>query len=531
MKILRVFVPSLLACCAEVAAKAASTSYAATPASAEELTLFAFDNDSIPFTRNLYLTMHSVRKYPGNPVVRRGGPGSPDEYCAQLYGSVIRIGGKYHMWYLAGTPESVASMGRRVADFKGFSVCYAESDDGIGWTKPDLGLVELNGNKHNNMVQLAGFDGATGSAPGPGNVLVLFEPKDPEPAHRYKMMILVEPAVGKNMNNILPFYSADGRHWRQAVPGSVDELGDVAPEAVLLPLDHFEMGGFYHFQNVYYVSGQQISPYSWLPDGSPVGRSMSIFRSHDFLHWSGSRSFGFVRWGYHSAPVSQGEEVHMPGAIWNRGNVLIGLYGQFHGRHGSKIHPLDLGLILSNDGLHFREAVNDFVFLPRDPGSRWESGGVVQGQAYENVGDQTYIYYGGWDGDVTDPATHSEIGLATLRRDGFGSLSPKRAGQPAGFVTCALRADAPVPVWLNADGLSSRSRLKVEVLDEQERPLTGYSETDAAWVQESGTRVPVRWRRGDGIDAADRIFRLRVGFEGENSRQIRLYALYLGRTQ
>ena len=58
----------------------------------------------------------------------------------------------------------------------------------------------------NNMVQLAGFDGAPGNAPGPGNVLVLFEPKDPEPAHRYKMMILVEPAVGKNMNNILPFY-------------------------------------------------------------------------------------------------------------------------------------------------------------------------------------------------------------------------------------------------------------------------------------------------------------------------------------
>ena len=218
----------------------------------------------------------------------------------------------------------------------------------------------------------------------------------------------------------------------------------------------------------------------------------------------------------------------MPGAIWNRGNVLLGLYGQFHGRQGSKLHPLDLGLIVSNDGLHFREPVNDFVFLPRDSRSRWESGGVVQGQAYENVGDQTYIYYGGWDGDVTDPATHSEIGLATLRRDGFGSLSPKQAGQPAALVTCALRADDPVQLWLNADGLSARSRLKVEVLDAQEKPLAEYSGSEAALVQESGTRVQVRWLRREAIEVAGRIFHLRLGFEGEESGQARLYALYLG---
>ena len=30
--------------------------------------------------------------------------------------------------------------------------CYAESKDGVNWTKPDLGLFEFNGSKQNNIV-------------------------------------------------------------------------------------------------------------------------------------------------------------------------------------------------------------------------------------------------------------------------------------------------------------------------------------------------------------------------------------------
>ena len=30
--------------------------------------------------------------------------------------------------------------------------CYAESKDGIHWKKPELGLVEFNGSKANNIV-------------------------------------------------------------------------------------------------------------------------------------------------------------------------------------------------------------------------------------------------------------------------------------------------------------------------------------------------------------------------------------------
>src|SRR5580692_3097604 len=85
----------LLSATALSAPEPAITSFAATPASADEVTLFAFDNYSIPFQRNLYLTMRPARKYAGNPIVTWGTKGAPDEYATQLYGSVMRIGGKF----------------------------------------------------------------------------------------------------------------------------------------------------------------------------------------------------------------------------------------------------------------------------------------------------------------------------------------------------------------------------------------------------------------------------------------------------
>ena len=33
------------------------------------------------------------------------------------------------------------------------SLCYAESDDGVNWVKPNLGLVSFEGSKENNIVR------------------------------------------------------------------------------------------------------------------------------------------------------------------------------------------------------------------------------------------------------------------------------------------------------------------------------------------------------------------------------------------
>ena len=113
----------------------------------QEKVFFAFDNQSIPWKYNLQLTMVQAEKHPANPVLRCGGLGSPDSTHALIYGSVLRIGGKFRMWYL-GMFESKWDA-RTTGWWR--PMCYAESDDGIRWTKPESGLIELNGNTRNNI--------------------------------------------------------------------------------------------------------------------------------------------------------------------------------------------------------------------------------------------------------------------------------------------------------------------------------------------------------------------------------------------
>jgi hypothetical protein len=78
--------------------------------------------------------------------------------------------------------------------------CMAESPDGIHWTKPNLGLVEFNGSRQNNII----WDGI-GS-----NNFVPFKDRKPDcdPQARYK-------AVGglKRDGGLYAFKSIDGIQW------------------------------------------------------------------------------------------------------------------------------------------------------------------------------------------------------------------------------------------------------------------------------------------------------------------------------
>ncbi|MBX7254760.1 MAG: hypothetical protein K1Y02_00265 [Candidatus Hydrogenedentes bacterium] len=67
--------------------------------------------------------------------------------------TVIREGSLWRMWYGAYDGQY-----KRDDDS---SLCYAESNDGVHWSKPDLGIVEYHGNKNNNLLlygrQIGGF--------------------------------------------------------------------------------------------------------------------------------------------------------------------------------------------------------------------------------------------------------------------------------------------------------------------------------------------------------------------------------------
>ena len=71
----------------------------------------------------------------------------------------------------------------------------------------------------------------------------------------------------------------------------------------------------------------------------------------------------------------------MGAGLWNRGNVLVGLYGMWQdaekkpkdGRYWNKGVAVDLGLIVSNNGIHFREPVPDHKVIARGAEGEWEA--------------------------------------------------------------------------------------------------------------------------------------------------------------
>jgi len=496
------------------------------------ITLLAIDDVSIPFTHNLRLKMHRPKKHPGNPVLTRGGPGTADAFGVQFYGSIVQDEGIFKAWYVAidpGYPEDPTSR-------KWFRPAYAESADGVHWTKPDLGLVEYDGSRKNNLVLVEN---------GPLhmiNLKVLVEPDDPDPARRYKMIGQTwwssssqgQGRVGKfqerGWGTLVPLVSADGRHWRLAI--DTEPVDGLLPRKdMVLPRHHFEAaGGLYKWDGMYYASGQSgggLGDWGYVHGvRSYSGREVVMHRSPDFVTWSKTSHVGFLRDSQHASfTYGEGEEAHEGVSVWNRGNVLIGLYGIWHGGPEWADITIDLGLLVSNDGVRFREPEREWAFLERGADSEWDQGGLLQGQGFANVGDETRIYYGAWDPRRTSASSRGGIGLAALPRDRFGSLVMQKPEGDAELITSPVSLSGCSRVLINASGVSERATLRVDLLDASEQPLPGFSGMDAALGQQSGFDCPVVWQTQ--LPEHSQTVRIKIAFAGEDRAGIALHALYI----
>ena len=193
--------------------------------------------------------------------------------------------------------------------------------------------------------------------------------------------------------------------------------------------------------------------------------------------------------------------------------------------------------MVSNDALHYREPIPDFKLIPaagelEAPSGYGRAITHAHGPAMVNRGDKTMMWYGMFFGNG--------IRLATWHRDRLGCFEtfdemifgeeeffPITRPQPH-FISCAMLADrSRAKVFANAEA-SQNSPLTVEVLDEQFRPLPGYSGDDCVALVEDGFRQPVRWKNEEVLPGAGKAFRLQVNYgAGVRPEDARLYALYV----
>ena len=122
------------------------------------------------------------------------------------YHSVFQDGDKYRMYYKAW--HLAVSEKKLDTNRHPLMMCYAESDDGVSWRKPPLGLHEHGGSKQNNIVMVTGKLGPLDVDPGHPAVFKDDNPAAP-PEGRYKAIFR-----SRKPNGLLPFQSADGIHWQ-----------------------------------------------------------------------------------------------------------------------------------------------------------------------------------------------------------------------------------------------------------------------------------------------------------------------------
>ncbi len=117
---------------------------------------------------------------------------------------------RYRLYYLGREALTESLRGEQIR------VCYAESEDGLSWVKPELGICAFKGNKKTNII----LDEKT--APFYDNFMVFMDenPACP-PEKRYK-------GIGDYQHTLTCFFSADGLHFtvgnRITDRGSFDSL-------------------------------------------------------------------------------------------------------------------------------------------------------------------------------------------------------------------------------------------------------------------------------------------------------------------
>lgn len=489
-----------------------STNYGVTVRD-KEVVLFPFDHDAIPFRSGLQLSLVNAHKYKENPVVGRGEAGSPDSVAVAFYGTAIRIGNQFRMWYLgAGGQENAPGFSwlRGVR----WRICYATSTDGIHWEKPHLGLVEYRGNTQNNLVRLD----PTGSEV--SQSVIIYDPEDPNSARHFKMIYENYGGIPNGENSAA--FSPDGLTWTNS-PGN---------PVITIP---FEPSGLIKYNGLYYLAGHSADF---------TKRLLAVHASGDFEHWTDGVAVGLRRDNFGPLqPVlsgrSTGEQIHLGAALWDRGNVILGLYGQWHGpspESGDRRDMrMDIGFVVSHDALHYDEPIPGFKMISAADERFPELGFVgrlVQSQAFLNVGDQTYTYYSLWG-----PSGADGIYLASWQRDRLGYYAitdaPVEGQKPAKgvdphFISCPIVLDKPqTRVYLNAGGLGQYTQATVELLDYNFHPIPGYSGVDSIPLTTAGLHEEVKWRNKDGLPQFDHPIRLRVTYGGLQREWARIYAVYL----
>lgn len=460
-------------------------------------TLLLVDDHHVLYRPGTRRELHPLKRHDANPVIPRDKPWE----VTVAYCSVHRDDetGKFQLWYQA-YPRG-----------KSF-LCYATSDDGIHWTKPNIGLFEFKGSKDNNILLETHYGGG-----------VIHDPHDEDPSRRYKFAYW-------DLNGTCVAFSPDGIHWTKypgnpVIRGShgkqvqppvvgdpvIDDQGRLGP-----PLSTSDVTDpiWDPIKNCYAIYAK-----TWLdgPDGTMHWkRAVVRTDSKDFIHWTkpvlvaapdefddpdaGTPLTALARGG-----GSGGAQLHSGPAFAYNGMYFSTL--QLMGYQGTGFMPLELAI--SRDGYDFQRPFRDKMFLPSlEDKSQFDAGAIWSNATPLIYEDEIHFYYGAYGNEWSDKDFYkiSGIGLATMKRDRFAGVQPTES---IGQITMKeIDLSSVASMTLNAD--ASGGSIRVEILNADGYRMPGFTKDDAIDIKSDDLRHQVAWKEHTLGDLPKGDYRLRI---------------------
>jgi hypothetical protein len=428
-----------------------------------------FVDDFLIEESTLARTFHQAAYHPASPVLTPAHDwemrdeyaevtGTPPSKAAMVFSDGVFFDPAdrlFKMWYMGGYQQYT---------------CFARSTDGIEWQRPLLSIVPRT-----NIVSPHPRDSST----------VWLDLDAAKVTERYKLA-----SYDLKQRRMRLQLSADGLHWRDAAMSG--PCGDRS--------------------TFFYNPFRRKWIFSLRDEADGVGAFRRYFETDTFTRaqWAAGEP---VRWARADTLDPRRPEYNVPTTLYNLDavayeSVLLGLFTIFRGERQEREKPNDICLGFSRDGFHWsRDERRAFVSVSERQGD-WNWSNVQSaGGGCLIVGDQLYFYVSGRSGvPGTNAPGLCSTGLATLRRDGFASLTDRKEpgvptrvwpGRAAEVITRPVRFTGRF-TFVNAD---VSGQLAAEVLDQNGKVVPGFALADCEPIRTSGTRMPLGWRGRSSLES------------------------------
>jgi hypothetical protein len=418
------------------------------------------DDHVIDRRQNVQLVLHSPTL--AEVAIRSD---QPWEGPTPAYVSVLQDGKKFRLYYRSSPPAQAGSPATNAS-----YTALAESEDGIRWIKPKLGVVEFRGSKENNLVWPTEANKPWRDKNYPGTDLFPFIDRNPKApaAHRYKTLA----NVGEY--ELAALVSPDGVHWQPLRPEPVISYPE--PDPMMDP----PSVAFWDDMRGHYVAYLRC----WI---NYRIRGFRRVTSDDFVHWSKPEVVDH----------GEAEIEHLYTSMATPYERAPGLTLMFAKRFvpERKLDPAwpraglsEIVLLSSRDGRRFDRTFMEPFLAPGLDRDNWHDRAIMMGRGIlATAPTELSLYY----------VEHYHLDTvrirrATLRPDGFASLhAPWNGGE---FTTRPLRFEG-AELELNL-ATSAAGSVRVEIQDEDGRPFPGYRLEDCPEIFGDALDRVVTWRKG-----------------------------------